>query len=101
MSGLTAGAEARGDARVIALDGRNIRTFQAAELPEAIDLITVDVSFISLSRWCFRYSPRLLQPRGRVVALVKPQFSWNGACRSGGIVRDSLPRAGAVPCHDR
>jgi 23S rRNA (cytidine1920-2'-O)/16S rRNA (cytidine1409-2'-O)-methyltransferase len=78
----------RGDARVVALDGRNIRTFQAAELPEAVDLITIDVSFISL-RLVFPLLPPFLQPRGRVVALVKPQFEV-GAERigRGGIVRD-------------
>jgi 23S rRNA (cytidine1920-2'-O)/16S rRNA (cytidine1409-2'-O)-methyltransferase len=78
----------RGDARVVALDGRNIRTFQAAELPEAVDLITIDVSFISL-RLVFPLLPPFLQPRGRVVALVKPQFEVGAEhIGRGGIVRD-------------
>ena len=78
----------REDARVIALEGRNVRTFQAAELPEAVDLITIDVSFISLTL-VFPLLPPFLQPLGRVVALVKPQFEV-GAERvgRGGIVRD-------------
>jgi 23S rRNA (cytidine1920-2'-O)/16S rRNA (cytidine1409-2'-O)-methyltransferase len=78
----------RREARVVALDGRNIRTFQAAELPEAVDLITIDVSFISL-RLVFPLLPPFLQPRGRVVALVKPQFEVGAEhIGRGGIVRD-------------
>ena len=82
----------RADARVIALEGRNVRTFQAAELPEAVDLITVDVSFISLTL-VFHLLPRFLRPRGRVVALVKPQFEVGAAhVGRGGIVRDPRDR---------
>ena len=78
----------REDARVIAMDGRNVRTFQAAELPEAVDLITIDVSFISLTL-VFPLLPPFLQPHGRVVALVKPQFEVGAEhVGRGGIVRD-------------
>jgi 23S rRNA (cytidine1920-2'-O)/16S rRNA (cytidine1409-2'-O)-methyltransferase len=78
----------REDARVIALEGRNVRTFQAAELPEAVDLITVDVSFIALAL-VLPLLPPFLRPRGRVVALVKPQFEVGvGHVGRGGIVRD-------------
>jgi 23S rRNA (cytidine1920-2'-O)/16S rRNA (cytidine1409-2'-O)-methyltransferase len=82
----------RADARVVALEGRNVRTFQAAELPEAVDLITVDVSFISLTL-VFPLLPPFLQPRGRVVALVKPQFEVGPAhVGRSGIVRDPRGR---------
>jgi 23S rRNA (cytidine1920-2'-O)/16S rRNA (cytidine1409-2'-O)-methyltransferase len=78
----------REDARVIALEGQNVRTFQAAELSEAVDLITIDVSFISL-RLVFPLLPPFLRPRGRVVALVKPQFEVGAEhVGRGGIVRD-------------
>jgi 23S rRNA (cytidine1920-2'-O)/16S rRNA (cytidine1409-2'-O)-methyltransferase len=78
----------REDPRVIALEGRNVRTFQAAELPEAVDLITVDVSFISLTLVLLRLPP-FLRPCGRVVALVKPQFEVGVEhVGRGGIVRD-------------
>jgi 23S rRNA (cytidine1920-2'-O)/16S rRNA (cytidine1409-2'-O)-methyltransferase len=82
----------RDDARVVVLDGRNVRTFHAAELPETVDLITVDVSFISLTL-VLPLLPPFLQLRGRVVALVKPQFEV-GAERigRGGIVRDPRDR---------
>jgi 23S rRNA (cytidine1920-2'-O)/16S rRNA (cytidine1409-2'-O)-methyltransferase len=76
------------DGRVVALEGRNVRTFPAAELPEAVDLITVDVSFISLTL-VLPLLPPFLQPCGRVVALVKPQFEVGAAhVGRGGIVRD-------------
>src|SRR5919108_6141747 len=86
----------REDARVIALDGRNVRTFQAAELPEAVDLITIDVSFISLTL-VLPLLPPFLQPRGRVIALVKPQFEVGAKhVGRGGIVRDPHRRALAL-----
>jgi 23S rRNA (cytidine1920-2'-O)/16S rRNA (cytidine1409-2'-O)-methyltransferase len=85
------------DARVIVLEGRNVRTFQAAELPEAVDLITVDVSFISLTL-VFPLLPPFLRPRGRVVALVKPQFEVGAEhVGRGGIVRD--PRCRELALH--
>jgi 23S rRNA (cytidine1920-2'-O)/16S rRNA (cytidine1409-2'-O)-methyltransferase len=78
----------REDPRVIPLEGRNVRAWQAAELPEVVDLITVDVCFISLSH-VLPILPPLLQPRGRVVALVKPQFEVGAAhVGRGGVVRD-------------
>jgi 23S rRNA (cytidine1920-2'-O)/16S rRNA (cytidine1409-2'-O)-methyltransferase len=87
----------RGDARVIPLERRNVRTFQAVELPEAVDLITIDVSFISLTL-VFPLLPPFLQPRGRVVALVKPQFEVGAEhVGRGGIVRD--PRYRELALH--
>src|SRR5919109_1924405 len=86
----------REDARVVALEGRNVRTFQAAELPEAVDLITIDVSFISLTL-VVPLLPPFLRPRGRVVALVKPQFEVGAEhVGRGGIVRDPRCRALAL-----
>jgi 23S rRNA (cytidine1920-2'-O)/16S rRNA (cytidine1409-2'-O)-methyltransferase len=86
----------REDPRVIALESRNTRALQAADLPAAVDLITVDVSFISLSH-VLPILPPLLQPRGRVVALVKPQFEVGAEhVGRGGIVRDPHRRALAL-----
>src|SRR5690606_18287072 len=51
-------------------------------------IITIDVSFISLAH-VFPVLPPLLEPGGRVVALVKPQFeAGRGEVGAGGIVRD-------------
>jgi 23S rRNA (cytidine1920-2'-O)/16S rRNA (cytidine1409-2'-O)-methyltransferase len=86
----------RRDARVIVLEGRNVRTFQAAELPETVDLITVDVSFLSLTHVLPRL-PAFLSSRGRAVTLVKPQFEVGAEyVGRGGIVRDPRRREWAL-----
>jgi 23S rRNA (cytidine1920-2'-O)/16S rRNA (cytidine1409-2'-O)-methyltransferase len=77
----------RTDPRVVSLEGRNIRTFQAAELPETVGLITVDVAFLSLA-CVLPLLPPFLRPCGRVIALVKPQFEVGAAhVGRGGVVR--------------
>jgi 23S rRNA (cytidine1920-2'-O)/16S rRNA (cytidine1409-2'-O)-methyltransferase len=76
----------RQDPRVAVMEKLNAR--YPFPLPEAVDLVTVDVSFISLA---LVLPPALehLKPGGRVVALVKPQFE--AAPRDvgrGGVVKD-------------
>ena len=57
-------------------------------LPESVDLITVDVSFISL-RIAVPAAVRFLKAGGSVIALVKPQFEvGKGKVGKGGVVRD-------------
>jgi 23S rRNA (cytidine1920-2'-O)/16S rRNA (cytidine1409-2'-O)-methyltransferase len=81
----------RNDPRVLVLEGVNARHLQPADLPEALrafDLVTIDVSFISL-RHILPQLPALLRAGARVVALVKPQFEAGRAeVGKGGIVRD-------------
>jgi 23S rRNA (cytidine1920-2'-O)/16S rRNA (cytidine1409-2'-O)-methyltransferase len=63
----------RSDPRVIVVEGLNARSLTSADLPHAVDLVTIDVSFISLGHIFPALAPLL--PRGAdVVALVKPQF---------------------------
>jgi 23S rRNA (cytidine1920-2'-O)/16S rRNA (cytidine1409-2'-O)-methyltransferase len=84
----------RNDARVIAREGVNAR--EGFELPEAIDVVVADVSFISL-RTALPPSFRHLRDGGDVVALVKPQFeAGRAAVGRGGIVRDAKDRADAT-----
>ena len=76
------------DPRVIALDERNARFMEPGDLPEKVDLITIDASFISLTLILPRL-PGLLSPGGEIVALVKPQFeAGKEKVEKGGIVRD-------------
>jgi 23S rRNA (cytidine1920-2'-O)/16S rRNA (cytidine1409-2'-O)-methyltransferase len=76
----------RTDPRVVPIERTNIRYLAA--LPEPADLATVDTSFISL-RLVLPAVGRLLQPDGRVIALVKPQFeAGRGQVGKGGVVRD-------------
>ncbi len=86
----------RGDPRVVLLEKTNIRYLEQEIVPERIDLAVIDVSFISL----LKVLPRVfdfLSPKGRVLALVKPQFEvGRGLVGKGGIVRDESARLDAV-----
>ncbi len=61
----------RQDHRVVVMERTNAR--HPFQLPEAVDLVTVDVSFISL-RLVLPPVAEQLRPGGRIIALVKPQF---------------------------
>jgi 23S rRNA (cytidine1920-2'-O)/16S rRNA (cytidine1409-2'-O)-methyltransferase len=61
-----------------------------------VDLVTVDLSFISLSL-VLPLLPPFLRPRGQVLALIKPEFEVGRAyVGRGGIVRDFTHRKLAV-----
>ncbi|MGI6735846.1 MAG: TlyA family RNA methyltransferase [Anaerovoracaceae bacterium] len=80
--------ELRRDPRVTVLERTNIRTMDTARIPEAADFISIDVSFISLAL-ILPKAAALLQPQGKIAALVKPQFeARREQVGSGGIVRD-------------
>ncbi len=76
----------RNDPRVVVIERTNVRYLSA--LPEAADIATVDVSFISL-RLVLPAIARLLRADGVIVALVKPQFeAGRSRVGKGGVVRD-------------
>ena len=76
----------RDDPRVVSMERTNLRDLR--ELPEPIDLATLDLSFISLGH-VLPAVRDLLTDVGRVVALVKPQFeAGREAVPPGGVVRD-------------
>jgi len=78
----------RNDARVLVLERVNARALTLADIPSRVDLVTVDVSFISL-RHIFPRIPGLLNPAGDVVALVKPQFeAGRSEVGKHGVVKD-------------
>ena len=78
----------RRDPRVIVRDGVNARDLSITHVPDAIQAIVVDVSFIGL-KLVLPPALELAAPGAWLVALVKPQFEvgrlWVG---KGGIVRD-------------
>jgi len=85
----------RQDPRVTVCERTNARTLSADLLPEAVELVTADVSFISLRVLL----PRLaeLAPGSHWLLLVKPQFEvGRGQVGKGGVVRDEALRAAAV-----
>jgi 23S rRNA (cytidine1920-2'-O)/16S rRNA (cytidine1409-2'-O)-methyltransferase len=76
----------RQDPRVVVMERTNARYLEP--LPEPIDLVTIDVAFISL-RLVLPPARRILRPSGEIVALVKPQFeAGKGQVGKGGVVRD-------------
>jgi 23S rRNA (cytidine1920-2'-O)/16S rRNA (cytidine1409-2'-O)-methyltransferase len=88
----------RSDARVDVIERVNARTLTARDLPgpAAFDIVTVDVSFISL-RHILPVVPPLLGDAADVVALVKPQFeAGRSEVGKGGIVRDAAVQARVV-----
>ncbi len=86
----------RTDPRVVVRERINARFLTERELPEPLDLLTFDVSFISL-RQVLPAALRRLKPGGVVVALIKPQFEvGRGQVGRGGVVRDPVARAAAI-----
>ena len=87
-------ARLRADARVRLLEKTNARYLEAQQVPEAVELMVMDVSFISATQ----VLPAAVragfgdkgQPRRELVVLVKPQFEvGRGLVGKGGIVRDT------------
>lgn len=86
----------RNDPRVIVLEGLNARELRPEDLPFVPQLVTVDVSFISL-RKVLPAVLACLAPRGQILALVKPQFELGrDRVGSGGVVRSSGDRRDAI-----
>ena len=85
----------RADLRVISMEGVNLRLAGPDLIPESLDIIVADVSFISLTMilppvvgW--------LKPGGYVIGLIKPQFEAGLGQTRKGVVRDETVRARAV-----
>ena len=76
----------RNDPRVEVMERTNARYLD--ELPEVVDLVTIDVSFISLDL-ILPNAVRWLADEGDVIALIKPQFEAGPQnVEKGGVVRD-------------
>jgi 23S rRNA (cytidine1920-2'-O)/16S rRNA (cytidine1409-2'-O)-methyltransferase len=86
----------RGDPRVVVRERENVRHLTAASLGEPVDLVTADLSFISL-RLVLPAVKDVLRPGGQAVLLVKPQFEvGKGEVGKGGVVRDEARRRAAL-----
>lgn len=76
----------RTNPQVIILEKTNLRTLE--QLPELVDLFTLDLSFISLLKVIPAIS-LLVKPTGHIIALIKPQFEApREAISRGGVVKD-------------
>ena len=89
----------RQDPRVVVIEGSNARYLDPNDLPADLrrfDLVTIDVSFISLRLILPAIAP-VVSDTGRVVALVKPQFeAGRDEVGKGGIVTDARVHARVV-----
>jgi 23S rRNA (cytidine1920-2'-O)/16S rRNA (cytidine1409-2'-O)-methyltransferase len=78
----------RTDPRVLVREGVNARILTSAEVPHLVDVVTIDVAFISLTL-IFPALPPFLAPSADIVALVKPQFeAGREQIEKGGLVTD-------------
>lgn len=86
----------QGDPRVVSFEGVNARYLTRESLPEQVDLVVADCSFISLTKLLGALRA-LLAPGGRLLALIKPQFELGPSLvgRSG-VVSDDALRAQAL-----
>ena len=80
----------RSDERVVCMERTNARYLTTEQIPDPLDFVSIDVSFISLALILPALRP-LMKPTGQLVCLVKPQFEA-GKEKVGkkGVVRDPL-----------
>ncbi|SKB04381.1 23S rRNA (cytidine1920-2'-O)/16S rRNA (cytidine1409-2'-O)-methyltransferase [Prosthecobacter debontii] len=86
----------RSDPRVVCRENFNVRHLQPMDVPELVDFIVADVSFISLTL-VLPGALAVLKPGGQALVLVKPQFELSrDEVGKGGIVRE--PELHAKAC---
>ncbi len=79
----------RQDPRVVVIERTNIRHMPPQVITRPIDLVTIDVSFISL-KIVVPAITHLLKKEAEILALIKPQFEvGKGKVGKGGVVRDT------------
>lgn len=79
----------RQDERVVVLEQLSARLLTPVHVPEAVDLIVCDASFISLAK-VLAVPLGFAKPGARLLALIKPQFeAGRGDVGKGGVVRDA------------
>jgi len=84
----------RADPRVVSKERVNARHLTDEDLPERVQALVIDVSFISLKLVLPSVLPKL---DGWLVALVKPQFeAGRDGVEKGGVVRDAKVRQDAI-----
>ncbi|MFP4202321.1 MAG: TlyA family RNA methyltransferase [Candidatus Acetothermia bacterium] len=78
----------RQDERVVPIEGKNARYLEKEEIGTSVDLVTIDVSFISLEL-VLPNAKNVLGKHGEIIALVKPQFEAGPEkVEDGGVVTD-------------
>ncbi len=85
----------RQDSRVILFEKLDARKVSDKEVPEKVDIITVDVSFISLCK-VLPNIVRFLKEEGLLLVLVKPQFELSPRKVKKGIVKENKYKEEAI-----
>ncbi len=85
----------KADTRVINMEGMHINELSKKDFPNTIDLITVDVSFISVIKILDKIK-ELLPKKGKAVVLIKPQFEVGRVAINKGVVKDQKLHKKAV-----
>ena len=86
----------RQDPRVLVHEQTNARRLDASIIPEPIDIIVCDASFIGLAK-VLKAPLKLAKSGARLVALIKPQFeARRQEIGKGGVVRDAAVHARVV-----
>ncbi|UCD32579.1 MAG: TlyA family RNA methyltransferase [Desulfobacterales bacterium] len=86
----------RQDPRVVVIERTNIRSMPAEMLPQRVDLVTIDVSFISL-KIVVPAVLKFMKKNALILALIKPQFEvGKGHVGKGGVVRDPALHAKVI-----
>ncbi len=80
----------RQDERVTVIERTNIRHMPKEALPYPVELVTIDVSFISL-KIVIPVVLKFMKKNATILALIKPQFEvGKGKVGKGGVVRDTV-----------
>ena len=77
----------KGDKRVISYEGTDIRKFDKQHIKEFLDIIVIDVSFISI-KFIIEILSGFANEKTKVIALIKPQFEVGKEYLKKGIVVD-------------
>jgi 23S rRNA (cytidine1920-2'-O)/16S rRNA (cytidine1409-2'-O)-methyltransferase len=86
----------RQDSRVVVIERTNIRHMPAELIREPVDLVTIDVSFISL-KIVVPAVTAFMGKDARILALIKPQFEvGKNQVGKGGVVRDAKLHNGVI-----
>ncbi len=85
----------RNNPKVVVLEGINFRYFPEDLIKNQLDLITIDVSFISLEKILTKVK-NISSPKTKILALVKPQFEVERKFSKKGVVKDKKVQIEAV-----
>jgi 23S rRNA (cytidine1920-2'-O)/16S rRNA (cytidine1409-2'-O)-methyltransferase len=87
----------RDNPKIVSMEQTDIRKYESKRLPARPDIVTIDVSFISL-KLVLPVALSLAAAPMHLLALIKPQFEVIGRHGKGGIIRD--PAVHSRVCDD-